>query len=216
TNMIESGGNPTSIPEEIRNQVVSKVDWSKWTAAIAAAKPSSTKKATSTQYQAAGYATRIEEAEVIFEDLADYINNVSTFELIKQKKLPNNMRSLEYQRLEQAQRNFVNAKLRDESGAAIAPSEFESAALQYFIQPGDRPEVIDQKRSNRKTVLQGLINEAGSAYTGGGNISGAIPSGDDLLREQVIGIGYDYDALSSQYSDEEIKESIYDQDGIQL
>jgi hypothetical protein len=31
--MIESGGSPTSVPEEVRDSVISKVDWSKWTAA---------------------------------------------------------------------------------------------------------------------------------------------------------------------------------------
>ena len=69
------------------------------------------------------------------------------------------------QRAEQAQRNFVNAILRQESGAAIGASEFENARKQYFPQPGDTPEVIAQKAANRKTAIAGLARSAGSNYT---------------------------------------------------
>lgn len=69
------------------------------------------------------------------------------------------------QQMDQAQRNFVNAVLRRESGAAIAPSEFESAAKQYFPQIGDSPDVIAQKRQNRITALQGQAREAGPSYS---------------------------------------------------
>jgi hypothetical protein len=58
------------------------------------------------------------------------------------------------QRVGQAQRDFINAVLRKESGASISPSEFASAQRQYFAQPGDSPEVIAQKERNRKTAQQ--------------------------------------------------------------
>lgn len=69
------------------------------------------------------------------------------------------------QRAEQAQRNFVNAILRQESGAAIGAGEFENARKQYFPQPGDTPEVIAQKAANRKTAIAGLARSAGGNYT---------------------------------------------------
>lgn len=69
------------------------------------------------------------------------------------------------QRAEQAQRNFVNAVLRQESGAAIGASEFENARKQYFPQPGDTPEVIAQKAANRRTAIAGLARSAGGNYT---------------------------------------------------
>jgi hypothetical protein len=69
------------------------------------------------------------------------------------------------QRAEQAQRNFVNAILRQESGAAIGAGEFENARKQYFPQPGDTPEVIAQKAANRRTAIAGLARSAGSSYT---------------------------------------------------
>ena len=64
----------------------------------------------------------------------------------------------------QAQREFVNAILRRESGAVISPTEFASAAQQYFPQPGDGPEVLAQKRAARQRALQGLINASQGAY----------------------------------------------------
>lgn len=69
--------------------------------------------------------------------------------------------SQQEQRLEQAQRDFINAVLRRESGAVIAPSEFDNAQKQYFPQFGDSPEVIAQKQRNRETALRGIQYEAG-------------------------------------------------------
>lgn len=69
--------------------------------------------------------------------------------------------SAQEQQLEQAQRNFINAVLRRESGAVIADSEFENARKQYFPQFGDSAEVIAQKRKNRETALRGITYEAG-------------------------------------------------------
>ena len=75
-----------------------------------------------------------------------------------------NVRSPDFQRLDQAKRAFINASLRRESGAAIQRSEFENANLQYFPMPGDSPEVLRQKAENRKLVIQGMITQAGRAY----------------------------------------------------
>jgi hypothetical protein len=72
----------------------------------------------------------------------------------------NLMLSDQSQKAEQAQRDFVNAVLRLESGAAIAESEFNNAKKQYFPQPGDAPAVIAQKASNRKLAIQGLMNNS--------------------------------------------------------
>ena len=73
------------------------------------------------------------------------------------------MMSAKTQQVEQAQRDFVNAVLRQESGAVIAPSEFDNAQKQYFTQPGDKKEVIEQKRKNRETAIAGLKVMAGPA-----------------------------------------------------
>src|SRR3569623_735263 len=65
----------------------------------------------------------------------------------------------------QAQRTFVNAILRVESGAAISEGEFNNAQRQYFPQPGDSKEVIAQKQQNRITAMRGMAREAGPQYT---------------------------------------------------
>jgi hypothetical protein len=68
------------------------------------------------------------------------------------------------QKLVQAQRDFVNAILRRESGAAISESEFNNAQRQYFPQPGDGPDVIEQKKQNRMLAIEGLMAGAGKGY----------------------------------------------------
>lgn len=78
------------------------------------------------------------------------------------------------QRVEQARRDFINAVLRRESGAAIAASEFASAEKQYFPQPGDSPAVIEQKQRNRQLAIQGLAAEVPS--------SKALPSLSEAAR----------------------------------
>jgi hypothetical protein len=60
------------------------------------------------------------------------------------------------QKADQAQRNFINAILRKESGAAINQSEFDNARRQYFPQQGDSPQVLAQKRANRELAIKGL------------------------------------------------------------
>jgi len=69
--------------------------------------------------------------------------------------------SPQQQQVEQAQRDFVNAILRQESGASISPSEFANAQRQYFPQPGDSPQVIAQKAANRRNAVAGLTVQAG-------------------------------------------------------
>lgn len=63
------------------------------------------------------------------------------------------------QQVEQSQRDFVNAVLRRESGAAISNSEFDNARQQYFPQIGDSAKVIEQKRRNRELATRGVLAE---------------------------------------------------------
>jgi len=119
----------------------------------------------STQYQAAGYAQRLEDATLIIDEvLARSAETATGKRGLITKFLPNILKSDERKSLEQAQRNFINAVLRRESGAAIAPSEFENAEKQYFPQPGDDQKTLEQKERNRNVVIQGFKNEAGGAY----------------------------------------------------
>lgn len=79
----------------------------------------------------------------------------------------------EQQRVEQAQRDFVNAVLRQESGAVISDAEFDNAKKQYFPQPGDNKATVNQKRANRMMAIQGFARMAGA---GGEDIRALINS----------------------------------------
>ena len=63
------------------------------------------------------------------------------------------------QALDQAKRDFINAVLRRESGAAIASSEFDNAEKQYFPQIGDSEKVRKQKARNRDLATRGVLME---------------------------------------------------------
>lgn len=63
------------------------------------------------------------------------------------------------QQAEQAQRDFINAVLRRESGAVISDSEFVNAAKQYFPQPNDSKAVKEQKAKNRALAINGILAE---------------------------------------------------------
>jgi hypothetical protein len=75
-----------------------------------------------------------------------------------------NMRGPEFQKFDQAQRDFINATLRRESGAVISDSEFDNANKQYFPMPGDTQDVIEQKRANRMEAIKGIGAGAGRGY----------------------------------------------------
>ncbi|WP_180177470.1 hypothetical protein [Acinetobacter sp. YH12039] len=88
--------------------------------------------------------------------------------------------SVEQQQYVQAQRDFINAVLRKESGAVIADSEFENAQKQYFPQIGDSDEVIAQKARNRELAMNMIVSGAGAQgqeqikrATSSSNVSGA-------------------------------------------
>lgn len=135
---------------------------------------------TQDQARAATYADRMTASHQIMNQLDDAAT--SWAEARKQKigdYLGYNINSPEYQKVKQAQENFVNASLRLESGAVINPDEFNRAAKQYFPQPGDSAAVIEQKRKNREAQITGFTREAGPSYKApslsGGQSSGSRP-----------------------------------------
>lgn len=100
------------------------------------------------------------------------------------------------QQVEQAQRDFVNAVLRRESGAVISPAEFDNATKQYFPQPGDSQEVIKQKQFNRENAIQAL--EAGSG-AGVRQIQGARQKMQMIFEAQkAVKQGADKEAVKAR------------------
>jgi hypothetical protein len=128
--------------------------------------PSRSLRANNDQNNAAGFYDRLVDAEKVLSDpdvtsaATDYVGKAKANAPLG---IGNYLATPEYQKFDQAQRNFINAVLRKESGAAIAQSEFDNAALQYFPQPGDSEEKIAQKAQNRATVIAAMKRTAASA-----------------------------------------------------
>ncbi len=78
---------------------------------------------------------------------------------------PNVMKGPEQQSYEAAKKNWIAAVLRKESGASIAPHEFQGADEQYFPQFGDSPQVRQQKAALRKQVGGNMRKAAGPEPT---------------------------------------------------
>lgn len=93
--------------------------------------------------------------------------------------------SKEQQSVEQAQRDFINAVLRRESGASISPAEFRNAEIQYFPQAGDSDAVKAQKARNRQTAIAGMMAEVpeNKRTLPGAQGASADPTVDDLLKK---------------------------------
>jgi len=122
-------------------------------------------KLTQAETTAAGYAKRIEHAEQTLSTVSDDIAKMGLLKFTAQSRMPAKAQSSQFQQFDQAARNFINAQLRRESGAAISQSEFDNAKRQYLPQPGDGPEVLAQKKQNRDDVYKALAQGAGKAYT---------------------------------------------------
>jgi len=117
---------------------------------------------TQDQAASAGFVTRMRNANDVMSDpkIAEYGMGVKGTMNRANSSIPiigNSFVDPQYQQLDQAQRNFINATLRRESGASISPGEFENARIQYFPQVGDSPEVIKQKELNRQDAIKGVL-----------------------------------------------------------
>lgn len=140
---------------------------------IARERLNSEKAPTEFQGKSAAFGLRAREADKILTDLTGKFNpaavnaktSVADWPLIGGAlgAATNYALNENDQKAEQAQRDFINAVLRQESGAAIGSSEFDNARKQYFPQPGDSAAVIQQKARNRQLAIQGFDNNAGKA-----------------------------------------------------
>lgn len=116
------------------------------------------------QWEAARYGKRMLEANRIFEELEAQGFDRTSLQSSAESLLPNVARSSERQKQEQAERDFVGAILRDESGAMITPSEEVTARKKYFPQYGDSKETVKQKAASRKREVEQMRRQAGRAW----------------------------------------------------
>lgn len=119
-----------------------------------------------TQGKAAGFADRIAASNPILDSAT-----AAGTDLVQQglSAVPNAlgrnyMISGDRQKFEQAERDFINAILRRESGAVISEEEFANARQQYIPQPGDDADTVAQKKSSRERALASMQREGGPFY----------------------------------------------------
>ena len=130
-------------------------------AADAKAEAAANKPMTEFQGKAALYGTRAAQSDKVLKALEDTISLPGLAAGQATGMLGNVAMSSEQRRVDQAQRDFVNAVLRQESGAVISDAEFANAKRQYFPMTGDKKPELDQKRANRALAIQGFARMSG-------------------------------------------------------
>ena len=145
------------------------------------------KPATEGQLAGAGYLQRMTAAESILRDIETRAN-VVTIPLEKTLLLGTGLEGYTLnpveQQVAQAQRDWVRAKLRKESGAVIGPEEMAAEIQTYFPMPGEGQETIAQKAEARRRAERQMQIGAGSAAGEAGIIS---PSYSAPIRMDELG-----------------------------
>lgn len=180
----------TSIFRIMKDGSASRVDTG--AQSTAATNPFSYGKQNEGQSKDSGYANRLFSAEQTLRDPKVSEAGMSLYQTGK-NGVPvagQYMTSPEYQKYDQAGRNFINAVLRRESGAAISQSEFDNAYKQYLPRPGDSKERLAEKQKNRQDTIASIAGGGGQNYrppftfgasgelvdTGAGKQGGAKPA----------------------------------------
>lgn len=115
---------------------------------------------------AGGYAARMVEASRLLDQFetkgrSTYKTDALGGVPLVGRALQTSAMTSEQQRYRQAQEDWVRAKLRKESGAAIGQDEMAREISAYFPEPGDRPENIEQKRQAREVANRAMVQSAG-------------------------------------------------------
>lgn len=136
----------------------------------AAAREEKKMEGTESQKAAAGFAERMVNSEGILSQLPQEALPTTGTSMAASVPfvggyLERQVMSGEQQKFKQAASDWIRAKLRKESGAAIGEQEMEQEYETYFPMPGDGPEVIAQKAEARKIATQAMIKNAGPVYT---------------------------------------------------
>lgn len=124
---------------------------------------------TEAQSTAAGFAQRMELANSIINNLPAGVQpgwGTRAAEAIPfvGGAIARTGQSVETQKYDQAAQDWIRAKLRKESGAAIGKDEMAQEYATYFPQVGDSPEKLAQKAEARRVATLGMQKAAGKAY----------------------------------------------------
>ena len=102
------------------------------------------------------YATRAAGALPIIDSMGDALISLSESVGGQAPVVGNYMKSPQYQQAEQAGKEFLQAILRKDTGAAITTQEINEYGTVYLPGPGDYPELLAQKKASRQRALQAL------------------------------------------------------------
>jgi hypothetical protein len=86
----------------------------------------------------------------------------------------------DYQQYQAMANEWIRAKLRKESGAAIPPEEMQGEFRTYFFVPGDSPETIRRKRQLRTQAREAMAGERSRLDAVGGQGGNQTANWDDL------------------------------------
>jgi hypothetical protein len=132
---------------------------------VIAKPPAEEKPLTEVQGKATGFATRMINASKVIDPLdPTAASKAGVVEAVVGQKLgpyAGYFETPERQSYKQAQRDWVTANLRQESGAAIGAEEMNNEIIKYFPQTSDTPQVVEQKRRSRESAMQSMIVNAG-------------------------------------------------------
>ena len=141
-----------------------------------------TKPPTEAERRNAGFYTRAMQAAQNLDALEDKVKSMDLFEQGRLKYFPNILQPEDNQIYTSSSRQFTEARLRRDSGAAIPPHEYENDRLMYFPQPGDTKTTLDKKRQARMKVLTGL-------KVGAGRAAAEIDAADAAVEQALQGTG---------------------------
>lgn len=151
------------------------------------------------EWMAGLFGHRMNDADTALKDI--YSNDkllarATNWSSIGNKLRPDFTKDTEQLRIENAERNFITAVLRKESGASISEGEYAEAEKLYFPRPGDKPDNIAQKNAARARAIEGFRLASGGAWgrfkksktaaTAGPTRTGDVAGGDDTPLEALL------------------------------
>jgi len=128
-------------------------------------------KLTEGETNAAGFAQRMELSQSIFDKLPAGSQPGAGTRTLEAVPFVGGAMARQFaqdantQMYDQAAQDWIRAKLRKESGAAIGVDEARQEYATYFPMVGDTAEKIAQKAEARRVVTLGMQKAAGKAYT---------------------------------------------------
>lgn len=102
------------------------------------------------------FATRAAGALPLLDKFGDSLTSLSQSAGGQVPMVGNYLKSPEYQQAEQAGKEFLQAILRKDTGAAITAGETAEYGSVYLPRPGDSPELLAQKKASRTRALEAM------------------------------------------------------------